>query len=80
MARYAPEDRSCPHEIDISYTSLLDNFFLDSLRILEQLRQLALLRLQVRVAAHVLLVDEDVRDGSLLGHLLQGVLDVCAVV
>ena len=55
---------------------------LDSVGILEQLRKLALLGLQLRVTTDVLLADEDVGDGALLGHLLEGVLDggtiVCA--
>lgn len=50
------------------------------MRALQQRRQLALLRLQVRVATNVLLVDEDVRDGSLVGDLLQSVLNRRAVV
>jgi hypothetical protein len=45
------------------------------MRRLEQIRQLALLRLQIRVAADVLLVDEDVGDGTLVCHLLERILD-----
>jgi hypothetical protein len=53
---------------------------LDSVGILEQLRKLALLGLQLRVTTDVLLADEDVGDGALLGHLLEGVLDGGAIV
>ena len=48
---------------------------LDGVGILEQLLELALLALQLRVAANVLLADEDVGHGTLVGHLLEGVLD-----
>lgn len=53
---------------------------LDGLGVLEQLRELALLALELRVAADVLLADEDVGNGTLLGHLLEGILDGGAVV
>jgi hypothetical protein len=57
-------------------------YHLDSVGILEKLGKLALLRLELRVTTDVLLADEDVGDGALLGHLLEGVLDggtiVCA--
>ena len=54
--------------------------FLDSMRILQQLRQLLLLPLQLRIAANMLLTDEDVGDGALMGHAFQSILDVRAVV
>ena len=55
-------------------------YHLDSVGILEQLRKLALLGLELRVTTDVLLADEDVGDGALLGHLLEGVLDGGAIV
>jgi hypothetical protein len=55
-------------------------FCLDGVGILEQLRELALLRLQLGVAANVLLADEDVGHGALLGDVLEGVLDRGAVI
>jgi hypothetical protein len=55
-------------------------FYLDGVGILEQLRELALLRLQLRVATDVLLSDEDVGHGALLGDVLEGILDRGAVI
>jgi hypothetical protein len=63
--------------------SLISHLFLnrlDSVGILEQLRKLALLALQLRVTTDVLLADEDVGDGALVGHLLESVLDGGAIV
>lgn len=54
--------------------------FLDRASILQHLRQLALLALQLRVAANVLVVDEYVRDRALAGDLLERILDGGAVV
>jgi hypothetical protein len=54
--------------------------YLDGVGVLEQLRELALLCLQLRVAANVLLADEDVGHGALLGDVLEGVLDRGAVI
>lgn len=48
---------------------------LDGVGVLEQLGKLALLCLQLGVAANVLLADEDVGDGALLGDVLKSVLD-----
>lgn len=65
----------CP---SIQITLLL--FHLDGVGVLEQLGELALLALELRVAANVLLADEDVGHRALLGHLLKGILDRGAVV
>lgn len=54
--------------------------YLDGVGVLEQLGELALLGLQLRVTTDVLLADEDVGDRALLGHLLEGVLNGGAVV
>jgi hypothetical protein len=48
--------------------------------ILQHLRELALLGLQLGVAANMLVVDEDVRDGALVGHLFERILDCGAIV
>ena len=53
---------------------------LDRMRILQQLWQLLLLALQFRIAANVLLTDEDVRDRALMGHAFQSILNIGAVV
>jgi len=53
---------------------------LNSMRLLQHLGQLALLPLQIRVPANMLLGDEDVGHGALVRHLLEGVLDRCSVV
>ena len=53
---------------------------LDCICLLQNLWQLALLRLQLRIAADVLVVDEDVRNRALLGHLFKSVLDSRAIV
>ena len=53
---------------------------LSSSRLLQQLRKLATLGLQIRVPTNVLVVDEDIRDGALLGHFLERVLDRCSVI
>lgn len=53
---------------------------LDSLSILEQRWQLALLSLEVRVAADVLLANEDIRDRALASHFFKRILDLGAVV
>lgn len=63
-----------------SLTSHLLIYHLDSVGVLEQLRKLALLGLELRVTTNVLLADEDAGDGALLGHLLEGVLDGGAIV
>lgn len=61
--------------------SLAPSFLrLDSVRILQQLRQLATLSLQIRVPANMLMVDEDVRHRALGRHLLEGILDSCAII
>ena len=66
--------------ICISYNRDMIPSCLDGVGILEQLVELALLCLELGVAANVLLADEDVGDGALLGHLLEGVLDGGAIV
>jgi len=66
--------------IHCSLVSGLLLYRLDSVGVLEQLRKLALLGLQLRVTADVLLANEDVGDGALLGHLLEGILDGGTVV
>lgn len=48
--------------------------------LLEQLRELALFRLQVRVSSNVLLVDEHIWNSALRCHLGQSVLDLAAIV
>ena len=48
--------------------------------LLEQVRKLIPLLLQVRIATDVLLVDEDVRYRALLCHLLERVLDGLSVI
>ena len=53
---------------------------LDGVGILEQLVELTLLCLELGVAANVLLADEDVGHGALLGDLLESVLDRGTVV
>ena len=53
---------------------------LDGVGILEQLVELALLCLELGVAANVLLADEDVGHGALLGDVLESVLDRGTVV
>lgn len=78
---------SCPSIGNLSHLwqiyppiSLLFVSTLDRVRILQHLRELALLRLQFRVPADVLLVDENVGDGALVRHLLEGVLDRGAII
>ena len=53
---------------------------LDGVGVLEQLGELALLCLQLGVAANVLLADEDVGDRALLGDVLKRILDRGTVV
>ena len=48
---------------------------LDSASLLEQARQFALLALQMRVSANMLLSDEDVGNGGLARHVFEGGLD-----
>ena len=67
-------------EIKSLSSHVSSNPHLDCLRVFKQGRQLALLRLQVGVASNVLLVDEDVGDGALVGHVLKGVLDRCTII
>lgn len=64
--------------LSIQITLLLSH--LDGVGVLEQLGELALLALELRVAANVLLADEDVGHRALLGHLLEGILYRGAVV
>jgi hypothetical protein len=59
---------------------VLLRFYLDGVGLLEQIRQLALLGLQVRVPPDVLLIDEDVGDTALVRDFLEGVLDRGAVI
>lgn len=58
---------------------LARNGYLNRASSLQQFRQLILLRLQVRVAADMLLFDEDVGHGALMGDFFEGVLDGGAV-
>lgn len=53
---------------------------LDGVGLLEQVGELALLCLELGVAANVLLADEDVGHGALLGDVLESILDRSAVV
>lgn len=48
--------------------------------IFQELRQLLLLALQLRVAANVFLADEDIWDRTLMSHVFEGVLNFGAVV
>lgn len=67
--------------ICISYNRV--NMFpspLDGVGILEQLVELALLCLELGVAANVLLADEDVGHGALLGDVFESILDGGTVV
>jgi hypothetical protein len=52
----------------------------DGTSLLQQIGQLSLLGLQVRVAADMLLSDEDVRDGALGRYFLKRILDSGAIV
>ena len=61
--------------ICISYNRDMIPSCLDGVGILEQLVELALLCLELGVAANVLLADEDVGHGALLGDVLESVLD-----
>jgi len=54
--------------------------YLDGVGLFEQLRELALLCLELGVAANVLLADEDVGHGALLGDVLESVLDRGAII
>lgn len=54
--------------------------YLDCACLLQQIWQLALLCLELGVAANVLVVDEDVWNGALVGDLLEGILDSGAVI
>ena len=53
---------------------------LDGVGLLEQVGELALLCLELGVAANVLLADEDVGHGALLSDVLESVLDGGTVV
>lgn len=53
---------------------------LGSTSLLQELRKLLLLALQIRIASNVLVVDEDVWDGALVGDLLECVLNGGTVV
>ena len=50
------------------------------MRLLQQLWQLGSLGLQVRVPANVVLADEDIWHGALLGHALERILDGCTII
>ena len=50
------------------------------IRISQHLRELRLLALQLRVSADVLMVDEDIWNASLVGHLLNGGLKRGAII
>ena len=53
---------------------------LGGIRIFQHLRELRLLALQLRISTDMLMVDEDVRNASLVGHLLKGVLKRGAII
>ena len=53
---------------------------LGSTGLLQQARELLLLCLQIRVSTDVLLLDEDVRDGTLAGYLVESVLHCSTIV
>lgn len=59
---------------------ILSGILLDSPSILQQLRQLGLFALQLRIAANMLVVDEDIRHGALARNLLKRILNRGAVV
>ena len=68
------------HDKVYSYNRDMFPSRLNGVGILEQLVELTLLCLELGVAANVLLADEDVGHGALLGDLLKSVLDRGTVV
>ena len=68
------------HDNVYSYIRRMFPSHLDGVGLLEQVGELALLCLELRVAANVLLADEDVGHGALLGDVLESVLDGGTVV
>lgn len=68
------------HDNVYSYSRRMFLSHLDGVGLLKQVGELALLRLELGVAANVLLADEDVGHGALLGDVLESVLDRGTVV
>ena len=68
------------HDNVYSYSRDMFPSHLDGVGLLEQVGELALLCLELGVAANVLLADEDVGHGALLGDVLESVLDRGTVV
>lgn len=68
-----------PSNVILSYLITLDTR-LNSTSLLQQSRQLALLSAQIRVAADMLLLDEDVGHSALGSDLLERILDRGAVI
>ena len=68
------------HDNVYSYNRRMFPPRLDGVGLLEQVGELALLCLELGVAANVLLADEDVGHGALLGDVLESVLDRGTVV
>ena len=53
---------------------------LDSSSFLQKLRQLVFLSLKIRIPTDMLVVDEDIGYGALVGYLLEGILDGCSII
>lgn len=68
-------NQGCDHNL-----SRKTNSPLKSTSRFQQSRELSLLSLELGVAANVLLVDKDVRDGALVGNLLESSLEVGTVI
>lgn len=85
-AEIVPEHVQCAfvicsfHDNVYSYNRRMFSSHLDGVGLLEQVSELALLCLELGVAANVLLADEDVGHGALLSDVLESVLDGGTVV
>lgn len=77
---HQPLDNATRVPIFELFLSLCLAHALNSSGFLQQVRQLATLGLQIRVPTNVLVVDENIRDGALLGDFLERVLDRCSVI
>lgn len=69
-----------PKQVSITSNKTPNLACLQSPSLLQQLRQLSLLRLQVRVPTKVFLLNEDVGHGALVADFLESFLDGGAVV
>jgi len=65
---------SCPN------TTLSISSRLDGVCIFQELGELLLLALQLGVSTNVLLADEDVRNGALVGHVCKRILDIRTII